>query len=176
MAKIVNSDKGFKIIEFSSEEMSILTGNPTPICDDCNEEAEQGYYIAVLNQWFCRKCADEWHKIAEYYPEDSEAEEKNYNYYMQKATKHGMFEENKEKLRLKFVDVDFWNRPVFKIEDRKCYLSDVNNLFDYGTKVEQIKEFYKDKNLREHLTIHGSTIDCDPLGARVGIRYEMEII
>lgn len=73
----------------------------------------------------------------------------------------------KEKLIIKFKTIDFWNRPIFSVEGRKVYLSDVNNLFDYGTTEESIKEFYKDKDLHECLTIHGSCIDSEPLGTRV---------
>lgn len=81
-----------------------------------------------------------------------------------------------EILTIQFEGIDFWNRPIFKIEDRNLYMSDVNNLFDAGTTKEQIQEFYKDKDLREHITIHGADIEDDPLGTRVKSNYELRII
>ena len=43
--------------------------------------AEKGYYIAVLNQWYCPKCYDEFCKRAKYYQEDTGTEKRNYELY-----------------------------------------------------------------------------------------------
>lgn len=72
--------------------------------------------------------------------------------------------ENKDLRLIKFKTVDDWNRPIFEVVDRKYYLSDVNNLFDYGTTEAEIFEFYKDKTLNQHLTYHGRRIDSEPGG------------
>lgn len=82
----------------------------------------------------------------------------------------------KEILKIQFQCIDFWNRPIFKIEDRNLYMSDVNNLFDAGTTKKQIQEFYRGKNLRDMITIHGVNIEDDPLGIRVKSNYELRII
>ena len=82
---------------------------------------------------------------------------------------------NKEILKIEFVGVDDWNRPIFKPVEKNYYLSDVNNLFDYGTSEEKIKQFYKDlKPLREYITIHGFRVDEDPHGGQ--LKYDLEII
>lgn len=82
-----------------------------------------------------------------------------------------------DKLKIKFVGIDDWNRPIFKPENKKkkYYLSDVNNLFDYGTTDEQVKEFYKDKvPLNSYITYHGRSIDDDPNGGK--LQFELEIV
>lgn len=83
---------------------------------------------------------------------------------------------NENKLDIKFVCIDEWNRPIFKAVEKQVYLSDVDNLFDYGTTEKQIKEFYEGKDLHENLTIHGSVIDCDPLGTRVSKKFYINIV
>lgn len=83
--------------------------------------------------------------------------------------------EEREVLPIKFVRVDDWNRPIFKAEGKKYYLSDVNNLFDYDATDEQVKEFYKDKdNLRELLTFHGYSVDSEPNGGM--LKYDLKLV
>ncbi len=65
MAKKVDNEKGFLVIEVSAAELSAKAGG-YGICDYCNTPAEKGYYIAVLNQWYCPKCYDEFCKRAKY--------------------------------------------------------------------------------------------------------------
>ena len=82
-----------------------------------------------------------------------------------------------DKLKIKGVGIDDWNRPIFKPENKqkKYYLSDVNNLFDYGATDEQVKEFYKDKdNLRELLTFHGYSVDSEPNGGM--LKYDLKLV
>ena len=80
MAKKVDNEKGFLVIEVSAAELSAKAGG-YGICDYCNTPAEKGYYIAVLNQWYCPKCYDEFCKRAKYYPEDTGTEKRNYELY-----------------------------------------------------------------------------------------------
>ena len=54
MAKVVEFDK-FKVIKASAKEMFYAFGS-LGICDNCNDVSMDGYYIAVLNRWFCKKC------------------------------------------------------------------------------------------------------------------------
>lgn len=91
------------------------------------------------------------------------------NYYEQceqseKEVKYCMNCNEFQKRLVKFVGIDDWNRPIFKVLEKNYYLSDLHNLFDYGTTEEQIKEFYKDKELNRHLTYHGRSKDCEPEG------------
>lgn len=90
MASIIESNKNFKIILFSCQEMSRLTGNPFPICDSCAKESSYGYYVAVLNQWFCKECLEDWHERAKNYPEDREIENKNFEFYKKLAKERGL--------------------------------------------------------------------------------------
>lgn len=79
MAKIVEFDR-FKVIKASAKEMFEAVGSPG-ICDYCSERPEHGYYIAVLNKWFCHKCWKEFKKRAVWYPEDAQIEERNFKHY-----------------------------------------------------------------------------------------------
>ena len=54
MAKVVEFDE-FKVIKASAKEMFEAVGSPG-ICDNCDEMPSDGYYIAALNRWFCKKC------------------------------------------------------------------------------------------------------------------------
>ena len=78
-----------------------------------------------------------------------------------------------KELRLQFISIDDWNRPVFK-DDKERYFGDTENLFKYGTSKEEVYNFYKDKDLHEHICYFGRCFDCDPLGGR--IKQEVNII
>lgn len=80
MAKKVENSKEFLVIEASAAEMRAAVGSPG-ICDDCCRKSPKGYYVAVLNRWFCPECYREWLGRAKYYPQDTEIERKNYRYY-----------------------------------------------------------------------------------------------
>lgn len=90
MASIVKSSKNFKIIHFTSQEMTRLTGNAYPICDNCAKAEQYGFYVAVLNQWFCQDCVDEWHERAKNYLQDREIENKNFEFYKKLAEERGL--------------------------------------------------------------------------------------
>lgn len=83
MAKIKENKKGFKVIQISRKELMDKLGmyGAMGICDRCNETTSTGYYIAVLNQWFCPKCYQDWYSSATYYPEDATVENKNSEFY-----------------------------------------------------------------------------------------------
>ena len=68
------------------------------------------------------------------------------------------------KRHIKFIKIDGFNRPIFKVMERGYYISDTGNLFPVDTTEDTIKEFYKEKNLNEVLTYHGSRVDCEPKG------------
>jgi hypothetical protein len=82
MAKIHTNDKGFKVIRTESLSETILLGG-IAICDYCNNSSYTGYYIAVLNSWYCDECFNDWYSIATYYKEDASTEERNFNHYAQ---------------------------------------------------------------------------------------------
>lgn len=78
MAKKVECGK-FLVIEVSREECIMWGG--AAICDSCNATSGIGYYIAVLNSWFCPKCYEEWKKDAKWYSSDFQIEKRNYQVY-----------------------------------------------------------------------------------------------
>lgn len=83
--KEIETDKGFLVMEVSRQELLSALGKLTMgVCDFCSASAETGYYVAVLNQWFCKECYEKWHETADYYPEDSRVEIRNYEYYKKK--------------------------------------------------------------------------------------------
>ena len=86
MAKIFKNKKGFKIIEATCGEMvcALSEYGCVGICDSCGlPKSGIGYYIAVLNCWYCKDCFNEWYNMAKYYPEDAEIENRNFELYRQ---------------------------------------------------------------------------------------------
>lgn len=80
MAKVIESKKGFNLIQCDRSETAIVFGSPG-ICDRCNAAPETGVYIAVLNSWYCNDCFDKWHEVAHRHQEDIKKEQSNFNYY-----------------------------------------------------------------------------------------------
>ena len=85
MAKLKENDKKFKVIELDFEEMASIGFGW--ICDRCGKEHKgTGYYVAVLNRWFCPPCYEAWYKNAINYAEsnpnspDAQVERKNFMY------------------------------------------------------------------------------------------------
>lgn len=96
MAKIIKTNKKFLIIEMSRMEAiatfhfideSDAEGYTGCRCDWCNKQPETGFYIAVLNSWYCKPCYEEFYNRAVWYNSDKKIEEAN-------------FERIKEKLNL----------------------------------------------------------------------------
>lgn len=48
MAKAFINEKNFNL------------GDGIGICDFCNTPSSKGYYISVLNSWYCEDCYNEW--------------------------------------------------------------------------------------------------------------------
>ncbi|HEY6143721.1 MAG TPA: hypothetical protein VIV55_09955 [Flavobacterium sp.] len=74
MAKIIENDKNFKIIEVSESEVKNKIGG-FGICDSCNGFFGKFKYIAVLNSCYCQECYDKWYEEAINYPEDQKYED-----------------------------------------------------------------------------------------------------
>lgn len=87
MAKIVNNDKGFKVISLSIEDAASLGfglyDSGACVCMHCNKDCLSGdiYYIAVLNDTMCKDCYEEWLKGATRYVDDVPYEAQNFNHY-----------------------------------------------------------------------------------------------
>lgn len=90
MARIVNNDKGFKVIYLSIEDAASLGfglyGSGACVCMHCNKGCLSGdiYYIAVLNDTMCKDCYEEWLKDAVKYTDDAPIEDENFQYYKKK--------------------------------------------------------------------------------------------
>lgn len=83
MAKRIELDK-FLIIECTANELLFAVGSCVCICDWCGKPqlpSDKGYYISVLNQWYCEECFNEWKERAVWYPEDADIERKNFDFY-----------------------------------------------------------------------------------------------
>lgn len=79
MAQVVEFGK-FKVIKASAKEMRDAVGS-LGICDYCAEHSDEGYYIAVLNKWYCPKCWEEFKLRAVWYPQDAMVEDRNFTCY-----------------------------------------------------------------------------------------------
>lgn len=83
MAKRIEAGK-FLVVECTARELTEAVGSEMAICDWCARPclpSERGYYIAVLNQWFCKDCFEGWLQRATWYPEDADIERKNFDFY-----------------------------------------------------------------------------------------------
>lgn len=78
-----------------------------------------------------------------------------------------------KELRLQFISIDDWNRPVFK-DEKGRYFGDTENLFNYGIGKEDVYNFYKDKELHEHIYFFGMSFNCESEGIK--IKQEVKII
>lgn len=78
MAKIVENKKGFRVLEVSREELisALSKFGSMGICDQCGETPPVGYYVAVLNQWLCPKCYNNFISKTKWYKEDAPFEER----------------------------------------------------------------------------------------------------
>jgi hypothetical protein len=72
-----------------------------------------------------------------------------------------------EQIRLKWVGVDNWNRPVWKAPDQKAYYGSVNELFDYEAKEEEVLK----KVDIFGLCYFGDHMGCEPMGTEVPDQY-----
>lgn len=85
MARIVENDKGFKIIAFTIEDSIKINFGILPgicLCMGCNEPIKGDiYYIAVLNDVMCEKHYKDFVENNKPYAEDTRYENRNFEYY-----------------------------------------------------------------------------------------------
>lgn len=81
--KKVENEKGFLILEVSRAVLlqALAENGAVGICDSCAQSTDTGYYIAVLNQWFCPKCYEEWMSRSVRYVADIPIEERRFRFY-----------------------------------------------------------------------------------------------
>lgn len=90
MAKIIENEKGFRIIEMTADEAVNKCGfgfteqGETVLIDDITNELLETHkplrYIAVLNYLVSVESYEDWYKNAIHYPEDKKYEENHFNY------------------------------------------------------------------------------------------------
>ena len=81
MAYIYNNKKGFKVIRTENRAEALMLGG-AGVCDWCNIKSKTGYYVAVLNHWYCDACFHDFYCRAVFYKEDMKIEMKNYNRFL----------------------------------------------------------------------------------------------
>lgn len=83
MAQIADNEKGFKVIQVSRSEIVNALGayGAVGICDSCNTSPENGFYIAVLDRWYCHQCYVSWLNRAIAHPEDRHYEERKFQMF-----------------------------------------------------------------------------------------------
>ena len=74
------------------------------------------------------------------------------------------------KISLKFHSIDFWGRPIYKVQELNVYICSVDIIFPNKdiaptNSIKEINKFFR-KNL-DKLVIFGSSIDGDPLGTPI---------
>lgn len=96
MAKAYQGLKPFKVIKISALEAKLLWGVAIndQCCDRCNMKSpEHGFYIAVLNRWYCKKCFRQWYDKATFYKEDERFEKMNFDDTVHKLKLLGLWEQ-----------------------------------------------------------------------------------
>lgn len=68
---------------------------------------------------------------------------------------------------VKFVGIDDWGRPVFKIEDKKVYFGSTVTLFPNKSIApnntdEEISNYFRDNT--DELELFGERFNCEPHG------------
>ena len=68
-------------------------------------------------------------------------------------------------LEISFVGIDDWNRPVFKLKDKKVYFGDTNKLWTFNELGENNKNLieYYSKN-PQCIEFFGGSFNCEPHG------------
>ncbi len=69
-------------------------------------------------------------------------------------------------IKLKFVGIDDWNRPIFKQENKKAYFGMTDHLFNYNDDWERVKDRIKEimETDVRHLEYFGAKFGCEPKG------------
>ncbi len=79
----------------------------------------------------------------------------------------------KKIIKIKFVGVDNWNRPVFRNIESKSHYGSVSTLFPWESKEEEVVKYFKE-NIDE-LEYFGNHFGCEPMGG-LDSRLKLEIV
>lgn len=75
--------------------------------------------------------------------------------------------ERAEKTQLKFIGIDNWNRPTWKVPDEKAYYGSINELFSYEATETEVR---RKVNIYD-LCYFGNHFGCEPMGTDVPDKY-----
>lgn len=83
MAEIAENASGFKVLKISRAEIVEKLGpkGAIGVCDYCMKSPTMGYYVAVLDQWLCPECYQDFIAKNTPFPEDSHVESIMFNTY-----------------------------------------------------------------------------------------------
>lgn len=76
-------------------------------------------------------------------------------------------------IKIKYIGLDDWNRPVFKNVNSDSHYGSVTTLFNFSDKREDIIEYFIE-NIHE-LEYFGDKFGCEPCGG-LDSRLRLEII
>lgn len=62
---------GLTVYKMTAEEAKKVFPGGLGVCDFCNTKTKDGYYMPVLNHYYCNPCFNAWKLRAKRYPEDS---------------------------------------------------------------------------------------------------------
>lgn len=156
--EIINNDKKFHILKIHRNTLQDI--NCPGICDSCSSTPIEGYYIAVLNHWYCQACYDKWYKHAKNYPQDREYETRNFKNMIYTVRKDTMTKLcNMFNLPTSFIDWDPQENVVQKTFKAGLKFSTMNTPdMGYETAIEDSVSIYiveryksKDKALNGHI-------------------------
>ena len=68
----------------------------------------------------------------------------------------------KIEIPITFVGIDGWNRPIFKVIDKKEYYGSVTKLFDFDSTLDVVLNYFQDHI--DELEYFGTSFDCEPQG------------
>ena len=85
MATCGRTETGVMILHITSPELTAYSGDPNPVCDFCLSPLRGEKRIAlvpVLNQALCTRCAKEYVRRAQSYPEDAWIEARREKFWL----------------------------------------------------------------------------------------------
>ena len=94
MAKLWKNEKQFKIIELSWKEYVAAT-DTWGLCDICGDNSSEQplYFVALVNQCYCKTCLDAYLKGAKRYKSDFQKEQANFITMRNKLIDLGIWDE-----------------------------------------------------------------------------------
>lgn len=94
MATQLNNEKRFLIIHMTWREY-VAASDKFGWCDLCSTDDFEhgGYYIPVIDQWYCEKCYKAWYDTAAHYKVDMEEERYRFNEMRNKLKGLGVWNE-----------------------------------------------------------------------------------